>query len=75
MQTLVALCPHPDVNPSNPAGDMGRAEASQEVRLALENATWLTHWGLHTEHRGARWAASHRPGQVRGRGAEQGEGG
>ena len=43
---------------------MGRSETSEEVRNALVNATWLTHWGLYKEHKLPGWPASHRPGKV-----------
>jgi len=44
-------------------GDMGRGEATAELRALAENVTWLTHWGLHRDHKYARWGKSHRPGQ------------
>jgi hypothetical protein len=44
---------------------MGRIETSPPVQQALANATWLTHWGLYKDHKGADWEKSHRPGKVR----------
>lgn len=53
-------------NPAFPTpGDIGRRILTPELLHMTENCTFLTHWGLHRNHSGGNWLASHRPGKVR----------
>ncbi|GIL72460.1 hypothetical protein Vretifemale_2822 [Volvox reticuliferus] len=43
--------------------DLGRRSLPEEHLQMTENVTYLTHWGLHSNHSAGRWVESHRPGR------------
>ena len=77
------MCPHP-TPPHRPTprplglriGDLGVREQPKDVQQLTANITWLTYWGLHTDHPQAKWKAATRPGKAGGpRGGGEGKGG
>ncbi|PNH04401.1 putative glucuronosyltransferase, partial [Tetrabaena socialis] len=44
-------------------GDQGRRVLTPELLAMTANCTYLTHWGLHSDHPVGGWEASHRPGK------------
>ncbi|EFJ44863.1 hypothetical protein VOLCADRAFT_118607 [Volvox carteri f. nagariensis] len=43
--------------------DLGRRMLPEELLKLVENVTFLTHWGSHTNHSEGAWVESHRPGK------------